>query len=175
MARRPTKPPTRRGVVPKAVDAALAHLSGATGAGKVKPPPPGKVIFSGGRGDQRRRAAIGVAEALGRGMFTIDLSGVVSKYIGETEKNLRALFDLAEAGEWVLFFDEADSLFGKRTKVRDSHDRYANIGVAYLRKRLDALRGLLILGTDDAERIDPAFLRRAAAVVPLARGRATRS
>src|SRR4051812_13112239 len=113
MARRPAKTVTRRGVVPKAVDAVLANLRGATG--KAKAAMSGQIVLTGGRAAQRHLAAGGVAEALGKGMFTIDLSGVVSKHIGETEKNLRALFDMVEAGGSILFFDEADALFGKRT------------------------------------------------------------
>src|SRR5262245_13562856 len=158
---------SRRGIVPKAVDAVLTNLRGPTGTGKAKAAASGQIVLSGGRAAQRHLAASGVAEALGKGMFTLDLSAAVSKYIGETEKNLRALFDMVEASGAVLFFDEADALFGKRSSVRDSHDRYANIDVAYLRKRLERFKGLLILGADDAERIDPALRRRVDAVVSL--------
>ena len=86
--------------------------------------------------------------------------GVVSKYIGETEKNLRRLFDAAEEGGAILFFDEADALFGKRSEVKDSHDRYANIEVNYLLQRMESYRGLAILATNMRSALDPAFLRR---------------
>jgi SpoVK/Ycf46/Vps4 family AAA+-type ATPase len=90
----------------------------------------------------------------------VDLSAVVSKYIGETEKNLRQLFDAAEDGGAILFFDEADALFGKRGEVKDSHDRYANIEINYLLQRIEAYGGLAILATNMKEALDPAFIRR---------------
>jgi SpoVK/Ycf46/Vps4 family AAA+-type ATPase len=167
MARRPPKTRTPRGIVPKTVGSVLTVLRGPGASGKAEAPAPRKVILAGGRGEQRRLVASGVAEALGKGMFTIDLPGVVSKYIGETEKNLRALFDMVEASGAVLYFDEADALFGKRTAVKGSHDRYANIDVAYLRKRLVRFRGLLILAANTAEDIDPAFLHGVDGVVSL--------
>src|SRR6185437_12088899 len=90
---------------------------------------------------------------------------VVSKYIGETEKNLRRLFDAAENGGAILFFDEADALFGKRSEVKDSHDRYANIEINYLLQRMEAYRGLAILATNMKSALDPAFMRRLRFVV----------
>ena len=90
---------------------------------------------------------------------------MVSKYIGETEKNLRRVFDAAEASGAMLLFDEADALFGKRTEVKDSHDRYANIEVSYLLQRMEAYRGLAILTTNHRSSLDPAFLRRLRFVV----------
>jgi SpoVK/Ycf46/Vps4 family AAA+-type ATPase len=90
---------------------------------------------------------------------------VVSKYIGETEKNLRRIFDAAEYGGAVLLFDEADALFGKRSEVKDSHDRYANIEVSYLLQRMEAYRGLAILTTNMKSALDTAFLRRLRFVV----------
>jgi SpoVK/Ycf46/Vps4 family AAA+-type ATPase len=95
----------------------------------------------------------------------VDLSQVVSKYIGETEKNLRRIFDAAEAGGAVLLFDEADALFGKRSEVKDSHDRYANIEVSYLLQRMETYRGLAILTTNLKSALDSAFLRRLRFVV----------
>src|SRR5439155_2455945 len=89
-----------------------------------------------------------------------DLSAVVSKYIGETEKNLERIFGAAAAGDLVLFFDEADALFGKRSEVSDAHDRYANIEVAYLLQRLETYPGLVVLATNLQRNIDQAFLRR---------------
>src|SRR5204863_6703334 len=93
-------------------------------------------------------------------LYRIDLSQVVSKYIGETEKNLRRVFDEAEGGGAILLFDEADALFGRRSEVKDSHDRYANIEVSYLLQRMEAYRGLAILTTNLRSAIDTAFLRR---------------
>src|SRR5262249_28725565 len=93
-------------------------------------------------------------------LFRIDLSAVVNKYIGETEKNLRKIFDAAEGGGAVLLFDEADALFGKRSEVKDSHDRHANIEVGYLLQRVEAFRGLAILTTNMKSSLDQAFLRR---------------
>ena len=98
-------------------------------------------------------------------MFRIDLSRVVSKYIGETEKNLARLFDRAEHKNWILFFDEADALFGKRTEIRDAHDKYANQEVAYLLQRIEGHSGLVILATNQRGNVDEAFLRRFQAVI----------
>jgi SpoVK/Ycf46/Vps4 family AAA+-type ATPase len=93
-------------------------------------------------------------------LYRIDLASVVSKYIGETEKNLRRVFDAADQSGAILLFDEADALFGKRSEVKDSHDRYANIEVSYLLQRMEAYRGLAILTTNMKTALDPAFLRR---------------
>jgi SpoVK/Ycf46/Vps4 family AAA+-type ATPase len=98
-------------------------------------------------------------------LYRIDLSAVVSKYIGETEKNLGVLFDAAEDGSAVLFFDEADALFGKRSEVKDAHDRYANIEIGYLLQRMEDYRGLAFLETNRKNDIDPAFLRRIRVVI----------
>ena len=105
-------------------------------------------------------AAEVIANDLRLDLYRIDLSAVVSKYIGETEKNLRRVFDAAEDGGAILFFDEADALFGKRSEVKDSHDRYANIEINYLLQRMEAYRGLAILATNMKSALDPAFLRR---------------
>jgi len=117
-------------------------------------------LFSGASGTGKTLAAEVIANELCLDLYRIDLSGVVSKYIGETEKNLRSLFDAAEDGGAILLFDEADALFGKRSEVRDSHDRYANIEVSYLLQRMEAYRGLAILTTNLRDALDPAFLRR---------------
>src|SRR5262249_31771240 len=101
-----------------------------------------------------------LARELDLDIYRIDLSQVVSKYIGETEKNLRRVFDAAESGSAVLLFDEADALFGKRSEVKDSRDRYANIEVSYLLQRMEAYRGLAILTTNMKRALDSAFLRR---------------
>jgi hypothetical protein len=118
------------------------------------------VLFSGESGTGKTMAAEILANHLSLNLYRIDLSGVVSKYIGETEKNLRKLFDAAEDGGVLLFFDEADALFGKRSEVRDSHDRYANIEVSYLLQRLEAYQGLAILATNIKSGLDEAFTRR---------------
>ena len=118
------------------------------------------VVFAGESGTGKTMAAEVIANELGLNLYRIDLSGVVSKYIGETEKNLRRVFDAAEDGGAILFFDEADALFGKRSEVKDSHDRYANIEVNYLLQRLEAYRGLAILATNMKQAMDTAFVRR---------------
>lgn len=122
-------------------------------------------LFCGPSGTGKTLAAEILANALRLDLFRIDLSAVVSKYIGETEKNLRRVFDAAEEGGAVLLFDEADALFGKRSEVKDSHDRYANVEVSYLLQRMEAYRGLAILTTNMKEALDPAFLRRLRFVV----------
>jgi SpoVK/Ycf46/Vps4 family AAA+-type ATPase len=122
-------------------------------------------VFSGASGTGKTLAAEVIAGALELDLFRIDLSAVVSKYIGETEKNLRRLFDAAECGGSILLFDEADALFGKRTEVKDSHDRHANIEVSYLLQRIEAFRGLAILTTNFRSALDEAFLRRVDFVV----------
>jgi hypothetical protein len=118
------------------------------------------VLFSGESGTGKTLAAEVLAHELRMNLYRIDLSAVVSKYIGETEKNLRRLFDAAENGGVILFFDEADALFGKRSEVKDSHDRYANIEINYLLQRMEAYRGLAILATNMKSALDTAFLRR---------------
>ena len=117
-------------------------------------------LFAGQSGTGKTMAAEVIANSLNLNLYRIDLSAVVSKYIGETEKNLRRLFDAAEDGGAILFFDEADALFGKRSEVKDSHDRYANIEVSYLLQRMEAYRGLAILATNLKTALDTAFLRR---------------
>ena len=123
------------------------------------------VLFSGESGTGKTLAAEVLANDLQLDLFRIDLSALVSKYIGETEKNLRRVFDAAEASGAILLFDEADALFGKRSEVRDSHDRYANIEVSYLLQRMEAYRGLAILTTNLKSGLDSAFLRRLQFVV----------
>jgi SpoVK/Ycf46/Vps4 family AAA+-type ATPase len=110
-------------------------------------------------------AAEVLANELKLDLYRIDLSQVVNKYIGETEKNLRKIFDAAEDGGAILLFDEADALFGKRSEVKDSHDRYGNIEVSYLLQRMEAYRGLAILTTNMKSALDKAFLRRIRFVV----------
>ncbi|WP_307716980.1 AAA family ATPase [Streptomyces sp. V4I23] len=122
-------------------------------------------LFAGGSGTGKTLAAEVMAKELGLDLFIIDLSQVVSKYIGETEKNLRRVFDAAERGGALLLFDEADALFGKRSEVKDSHDRYANLEVSYLLMRMEAYRGLAILTTNMKQALDTAFMRRIRFVV----------
>jgi hypothetical protein len=122
-------------------------------------------MFAGGSGTGKTLAAEVMAKELGLDLFVIDLSQVVSKYIGETEKNLRRVFDAAERGGALLLFDEADALFGKRSEVKDSHDRYANLEVSYLLMRMEAYRGLAVLTTNMKNALDTAFLRRIRFVV----------
>ena len=123
------------------------------------------VLFSGPSGTGKTLAAEVLANRLRLDLYRIDLSQVVSKYIGETEKNLRRVFDGAQQAGSCLLFDEADALFGRRSEVKDSHDRYANIEVGYLLQRMEAYRGLAILTTNMKESLDPAFLRRLRFVV----------
>jgi len=118
------------------------------------------VLFAGESGTGKTMSAEVMARELQLSLYRIDLSAVVSKYIGETEKKLRTLFDTAEDGGAILFFDEADALFGKRSEVKDSHDRYANIEINYLLQRMEGYRGLAILATNMKSALDAAFLRR---------------
>src|SRR5205807_3780897 len=117
-------------------------------------------LFAGASGTGKTMAAEVLANELRLDLYRIDLSAIVSKYIGETEKNLRRVFDAAEEGGAILLFDEADALFGKRSEVKDSHDRYANIEVSYLLQRIEAYRGLAILTSNLKNALDPAFMRR---------------
>lgn len=122
-------------------------------------------LFTGPSGTGKSLAAEVIARDLDLDLLQVDLSRVVSKWLGETEKNLARVFDAAENGGALLLFDEADALFGKRTEVRDSHDRYANIEVGYLLQRMEQFRGLAILTTNARSGLDPAFLRRLRTVV----------
>ncbi len=118
------------------------------------------VLFAGQSGVGKTMAAEVLASDLSLVLFQIDLSSVVSKYIGETEKHLSAIFREAETSQSLLFFDEADSLFGKRTEVKDAHDRYANLEVNYLLQRIEQYEGVVILATNMQRNLDDAFLRR---------------
>jgi SpoVK/Ycf46/Vps4 family AAA+-type ATPase len=117
-------------------------------------------LFAGASGTGKTLAAEVLAGELQLDLYRIDLSQVVSKYIGETEKNLARIFAAAEDGGAILLFDEADALFGKRSEVKDSHDRYANVEVSYLLQRMEAYSGLAILTTNQKSALDTAFLRR---------------
>lgn len=117
-------------------------------------------LFSGPSGTGKTLAAEVIAQSLDLDLYRIDLSSMVSKYIGETEKNLKRIFDAADDGGTILLFDEADSLFGKRSDVKDSHDRYANLQVNYLLQRMESYAGLAILTTNLESSMDTAFMRR---------------
>ena len=117
-------------------------------------------LFSGPSGTGKTMAAGILARELGLDLYQIDLSRVVSKYIGETEKNLDRIFEEAEDANAMLFFDEADALFGKRSAIKDAHDRYANIEVAYLLQKMEEREGVTIMATNLRANIDDAFLRR---------------
>jgi len=118
------------------------------------------VLFSGPSGTGKTMAAEIIANELGLDLYKIDLSMVVSKYIGETEKNLDRIFKEAQDSNSILFFDEADAVFGKRSEVRDSHDRYANIEIAYLLQKMEEYQGIVILATNFRKNLDEAFARR---------------
>ena len=122
-------------------------------------------LFAGPSGTGKTMAADVLAGSLGLDLYKIDLSGVVSKYIGETEKNIGAIFDNAEQSNAVLLFDEADALFGKRSEVKDAHDRYANIETAYLLQRMEEYSGAVVLSTNLKMNLDEAFMRRMQFVV----------
>jgi SpoVK/Ycf46/Vps4 family AAA+-type ATPase len=122
-------------------------------------------LFAGPSGTGKTMAAGVIAAELGLDLYAVDLSMVVSKYIGETEKNLARVFDAASDTDAVLFFDEADALFGKRSEVRDAHDRYANIEIAYLLQRMEQYDGLAVLATNLRHHLDEAFTRRLDVIV----------
>lgn len=124
------------------------------------------VLFQGAAGAGKTQAAAALGKELGAEVYRVDLSAVRSKYIGETEKNLSRIFDAAADKGAILFFDEADALFGKRTTVKDSHDRYANIEINYLLQKMEEHKGLSIISTQNSSEIDPDLLKRFRAVVP---------
>lgn len=124
-----------------------------------------RVLFYGPSGCGKTFTASLLGKETGKDVYCVDLSMVVSKYIGETEKNLSKVFQLAEDKDWILFFDEADALFGKRTGLKDAHDRYANQEVAYLLQRVEDYRGLVVLSTNLKSNMDDAFSRRFQCVI----------
>lgn len=132
---------------------------------KKKLKPGYKALFHGPPGTGKTLTACLLGKYTGRDVYRIDLSMVISKYIGETEKNLSRVFDMAEHKNWILFFDEADALFGKRTKVEDSHDRYANQEVSFLLQRIEDFEGVTILASNFRTNLDEAFTRRFQSVI----------
>ena len=124
-----------------------------------------RCLFYGPPGTGKTATAALIGRELHMPVHKIDLALVVSKYIGETEKNLEHLFDRAENERWILFFDEADALFGKRTNVRDAHDRYTNQEVSYMLQHIENYKGLIILATNMKGNIDEAFIRRLHSII----------
>ena len=124
-----------------------------------------RALFHGPPGTGKTLTAALIGKTTGLDVYRIDVSLVVSKWVGETEKNLAVLFERAEAGNWILFFDEADALFGKRTETSSAHDRYDNQAVAYLRQRIENCPGVAILASNLKGNIDKAFVRRLQSIV----------
>jgi hypothetical protein len=124
-----------------------------------------RALFHGPPGTGKTLSAALLGKLTGRDVYRIDLSLVVSKYIGETEKNLARVFDRAQQRDWILFFDEADALFGKRSETKDAHDRYANQEIAYLLQRIESFDGIVILASNLRDNVDDAFTRRFESVV----------
>jgi SpoVK/Ycf46/Vps4 family AAA+-type ATPase len=127
---------------------------------KKKPKAGYRTLFYGPAGTGKTSTAALIGKELNKPVYKVDLSMAVSKYIGETEKNLELIFAHAKDKDWILFFDEADALFGKRTEPKDSHDKYANQEVSYLLQRMEDYNGLVILATNMKSNIDKAFTRR---------------
>jgi ATPase family associated with various cellular activities (AAA) len=130
-----------------------------------------RVLFPGKDRPRRLVSAQTLARSLGRNLYRIDLNAIVSQYIGETEKNLGRVFDATKSGRAVLFFDEADALFGRRTDVKDSHDRYANIEINYLLRKSEKHPGLTIVAISNRTRINKMLLRRFHFIIPVPRRR----
>jgi SpoVK/Ycf46/Vps4 family AAA+-type ATPase len=148
---------TRAAGQKKATSVRLAKKSKATSSAVL--------VLSGSTALRRKKAAETLAETLKVDLFRVDLSAVVSKYIGETEKNLNDVFDKAEASGAILFFDEADPLFGKRSKVDDARDQYANAGTAHFLQRIESHNGIVILTTNGKQRVEQAFSPQTPVVV----------
>lgn len=128
-----------------------------------------RALFAGSPGTGKATAAL-LAKESGREVFHISLAKVVSPYVGETEKNLDALFQKAQQKNWILFFDEADALFGKRTEIKDAHDKYANEEGAYLLQKIEAYNGLVILATSNEDRLNDVVITKLNSVVHFGNG-----
>jgi SpoVK/Ycf46/Vps4 family AAA+-type ATPase len=151
--------------LPPGVLAQLRRIADRISEGRPADPALGRgpgfgVLFSGKDAPAKLRAAEAIANHLGLAVYRVDLSAVVSKYIGETEKNLGRVFDVAEDGGTILLFDEADALFGKRSEVKDSHDRYADIELDYLLQRIESRAGLTILAASAGTPLPSTFVQR---------------
>jgi len=142
--------------------AAVGEAAGGSGAGAQRGV---HAFFAGASGTGKTLAAEILAARLGKPLHRVDLAAVVRQYIGETEKNLDRVFAAARQADAVLLLDQADALVGRRTDVRDAHDRYANLDINYLLQRIEDYAGLVVLTSNDAQRIDPAFLRRLRVIV----------
>lgn len=123
------------------------------------------LLFTGMPRHQMRLAARNLAMRLGKQLYHIELGSVSGQYMGETEKNLKSVFDKASSSNWILFFDEADALFGKRTGMQDAHDRYANQETSYLLQRLEKYRGIVILSTQNKSNVDSKWKKMRKVVV----------
>lgn len=123
------------------------------------------VLFYGSQACEQITTAALIGKVINKDAYSIDLSKLVSKYIDETEKNLNVLFDTAEKKDWILFFDEADALFGKRTDLKDDHDRYANLDVTYLLQKIEDHPGLILLASNKKTTISPALIRRLRSII----------
>lgn len=132
-------------------------------AGKIRPG--FRTLFYGPPGTGKTMTACLLGKSTGHEVYRVDLSAVISKYIGETEKNLSGIFEMAEDKKWILFFDEADSLFGKRSETKDAHDRYANQEVSYLLQRIETFNGIAILASNLKENMDKSFSRRFESII----------
>ena len=150
-------PATRR-QIDELRDFLKAHMNTGMTAGKSTGSK--SVLFHGSGGTGKSLAAALLGKEAGKNVYRVDLSTIISKYIGETEKNLNTIFKNAEKAGDILFFDEADALFGKRSEVKDAHDRYANIEISYLLQKIEAYPGLVIVATNMKSNIDKAFIRR---------------
>jgi SpoVK/Ycf46/Vps4 family AAA+-type ATPase len=148
----------QRGMIKEVSEVAGYFKSSKTESGVI-------ALFTGPSGSGKTRAAEALATEIGMGISRIDLSTVISKYIGETEKNLDRIFETAKAKAGILLFDEADALFGKRTEIRDAHDRFANTVINYLLQRIENFSGIVILTTNNKKNLDEVFLRRIRFVV----------
>lgn len=171
-SRKPAVRAAKKRVAPREVLAATIRPGTlrvvATALGRRKVAQSTSVLLTDGTAADNLVAAETLAKAAALDLLRIDLRDVVGKYIGETEKNLGRIFEAAKRSPVVLFFDEADALFGKRTDVQDSHDRYANQEVSYLLQRIEDFGGITILATNRRQNVDDAFLRRLRYVVSLA-------